>query len=114
VSVKVITDTTETKKLLEKIQKAESQILSKFIFEGGELVKSEMRFFVPEKTGFLQRSIIFRESEKAKGRFFVVPRAIYAKKIERKYGFVTLAFLSAKDKLISLIKKLVGEIYGKP
>jgi len=113
-NIKITTDTTKIEKLLEKAKAAESQILSKFISEGGELVKSEMRLFAPVKTGFLRRSIIFRESEKEKGRFFVVPRAIYAKKIERKYGFVTLTFLSAKDKLISLIKKLVGEIYGKP
>ena len=81
-----------------------------FKTEGLGIVKEEMEIVTPVLTGHLRASI--RSKETPKG-FFVHPSAIYARKIERKYGFVARAYTSALTRLRSLIEDLVGDLVGE-
>jgi len=109
-SVKLEVDTEEFKEAMKRKAEATEKMKQFFKTEGLGIVKEEMEIVTPVLTGHLRASI--RSKETPKG-FFVHPSAIYARKIERKYGFVLRAYYSALTKLRTLIDDLIGDLVGE-
>lgn len=109
-SVKFEVDAEEFKEAMERKRQATERIREFFKTEGMQIVKEEVEIVTPVVTGFLKASIKGKLTRKG---FFVRPTAIYARRVERKHGFVARAYVSTLTRLRSLIDGLVRDLYGE-